>query len=294
MGLPMASNVAGAGHRVFAVDISGAARGAAAAVPGIEVVASPAVAARRSPIVFTCLPSAETVRSVYLGDAGIAASARPGLLTCDCSTIDPSVAGSIRAGLVAKGARHLDAPIFGSPRQARDGQIFFAVSGSEPDAAAIAPALEAMGRGHRYVGADGTACAIKALQNGLGMVHATATGEVLALCSRLGVDVATFIDIVIEAGGTGRSKYFEDYAHTAAKGGDSGSGRLYIGAKDAALARDLARQASLDLPILEAAADVFAAALEAGWGEEEFTAVSRVIERRANRSPNREGGRGGG
>ena len=36
-------------------------------------------------------------------------------------------------------------------------------------------------------------------------------------------------------------------------GGDSGSGRLYIGAKDAAQARDLARRASLELPVLEAA-----------------------------------------
>ena len=281
MGLPMATNAANAGHRVFAVDIAGAACRAAAAVPGIEVAPSPAVAARRAPVVFTCLPSSDAVRSVYLGDAGIAASARPGLLTCDCSTIDPSVAGSIREELEAHGARHLDAPIFGAPQHAQEAQVFFAVSGSESDLAVIAPVLETMSRGHRYVGGDGTACTIKALQNGLGMVHAAATGEVLALCRRLGLDVMTFIDVVVEAGGIGCSKYFEDYARPAAEGSDSGSGRLYIGAKDAALARDLARQASLGLPILEAAADAFSAAMEAGWAEEEFTAVSRIIERRA-------------
>ena len=281
MGLPMATNAANAGHRVFAVDIADAACRAAAAVPGIEVAPSPAVAARRAPVVFTCLPSSDAVRSVYLGDAGIAASARPGLLTCDCSTIDPSVAGSIREELEAHGARHLDAPIFGAPRHAQEAQVFFAVSGSESDLAVIAPVLETMGRGHRYVGGDGTACTIKALQNGLGMVHAAATGEVLALCRRLGLDVMTFIDVVVEAGGLGCSKYVEDYARPAAQDSDSGSGRLYIAAKDAALARDLARRASLGLPILEASADAFAAAMEAGWAEEEFTAVSRIIERRA-------------
>ena len=90
----------------------------------------------------------------------------------------------------------------------------------------------------------------------------------------------TFIDVVVEARGIGLSKYFQDYARHAAEGSDSGSGRLHIGAKDAALARDLARKASLGLPILEAAADAFAAAMEAGWAEEEFTAVSRIIERR--------------
>ena len=290
MGLPMASRAASAGHRVFAVDVSDVACHAAAAVPGVEIVPSPAAAARRAPIVFTCLPSAEAVRSVYLADAGIAAAARPGLLTCDCSTIDPSVAGSIRAELAAKGTRHLDAPIFGSPQQARDGQVFFAVSGSLADMAVIAPALEAMGRGHRHVGGDGTACTIKALQNGLGMSHAAACGEVLALCRRLGLDVMSFIDVVVEARGLGCSKYFEEYARTAAQGSDSGSGRLYIGAKDAALARDLARHASLDLPILAATADAFAAAMEAGWAQAEFTAVSRIIERR---SKNSEGSRGG-
>lgn len=281
MGLPMATNAANAGHRVFAVDIAGAACRAAAEVPGIEVVPSPAVAARRAPVVFTCLPSADAVRSVYLGDGGIAASARVGLLTCDCSTIDPSLARSIRDELEPHGARHLDAPIFGSPQQAREAQVFFAVSGSETDLAVISPVLETMSRGHRYVGGDGTASTIKALQNGLGTVHAAATGEVLALCRRLGLDVTTFIDVVVEARGIGLSKYFEDYARHAAEGSDSGSGRLYIGAKDAALARDLAREASLGLPILEAAADAFAAAMEAGCAEEEFTAVSRVVESRA-------------
>ena len=281
MGLPLATSAANAGHRVFAFDIAGAARRVAAEVPGVEVAASPAVAARRASVVFTCLPSADAVRAVYLGDDGIARSARPGLLTCDCSTIDPSVARSIRDALAPHGARHLDAPIFGSPQQAREAEVFFAVSGHESDLAVIAPVLEAMGRGHRYVGGDGTASTIKALQNGLGTVHAAATGEVLALCRRLGLDVTTFIDVVVEARGIGLSKYFEDYARHAAEGSDSGSGRLYIGAKDAALARDLARQASLGLPIVEAAADAFAAAMEAGLAEEEVTAVSRIIESRA-------------
>ena len=281
MGLPMATSAANAGYRVHAVDSAGAARRAAAEVPGIEVVPSPALAARRAPVVFTCLPSANAVRTVYLGDGGIAASARPGLITCDCSTIDPSVARSIRDELEPHGARHLDVPIFGSPEQAREAQVFFAVSGHESDLAVVAPVLATMSRGHRYVGGDGTATTIKALQNGLGTVHAAATGEVLALCRRLGVDVMTFIDIVVEARGIGLSSYFQDYARHAAEGSDSGSGRLRIGAKDAALARDLARQASLGLPILEAAAEAFAAALEAGLAEAEFTAVSRVIERRA-------------
>ena len=281
MGLPMATNAANAGHRVFAVDTGGAACRAAAQVPGIEIVPSPAAAARRAPVVFTCLPSADAVRTVYLGDGGIVASARAGLLTCDCSTIDPSLANSIRDALEPRGAHHLDAPIFGSPQQAREGQVYFAVSGSEPDLVVVAPVLETMSRGHRYVGSAGTAPTIKALQNGLGTVHAAATGEVLALCRRLGLDVMTFIDLVVEARGIGFSKYFEEYARHAAQESDSGSGRLYIGAKDAALARDLAREASLGLPILEAAADAFAAAMEAGLAEEEFTAVSRIIERRA-------------
>ena len=283
MGLPMATHAANAGHRVVAVDTSEAARRAAAAVPGVEVVPTPAAAAARVPIVVTCLPSAEAVRSVYLGDAGIAASARSGLLTCDCSTINPTLAGAIRDGLEALGARHLDAPIFGVPQQAQEGTIFFAVSGRASDAAVIAPVLETMSRGHRYVGGDGIACTIKALQNGLGNAHAVATGEVLALCKRLGLDVAAFIDVVIEARGLGYSQYFEAYARSAAQGNDSGGGRLYIGAKDSALARDIAREASLELPVLEATANAFAVAMEAGLAEEEFTAVSRVIERRKTR-----------
>ena len=287
MGLPMAANAAHAGHHVFAFDIAGDASATAADVPGIEVVRSPAEAAGRAPVVFTCLPSADAVRTVYLGDDGIAASARPGLLTCDCSTVDPSLARAIRDALEPRGARHLDTPIFGGPQQAREARVFFAVSGRESDLAVIAPVLATMSRGHRFVGGDGTATTIKALQNGLGTVHAAATGEVLALCKRLGLDPMTFIDVVVEARGIGLSTYFEDFARNAARGSDSGSGRLYIGAKDAALARDLAREASLSLPILESSADAYAAAMEAGWAEEEFTAVTRIIARRAKERPPR-------
>ena len=112
------------------------------------------------------------------------------------------------------GARHLDAPIFGSPQQACEAQVFFAVSGHESDLAVIAPVLETMSRGHRYVGGDGAACTVKALQNGLGLVHAVATAEVLGLCRRLGLDVKTFIDVVVEARGLGCSPYFEGLRST--------------------------------------------------------------------------------
>ena len=64
MRLPMAANAANAGHRVFAVDTADASCRAAAAVSGIEVAPSPAVAASRAPVVFTCLPSADAWQGV--------------------------------------------------------------------------------------------------------------------------------------------------------------------------------------------------------------------------------------
>ena len=87
MGGPMAANLAKAGVPLIVHDASAAAAAAAGRHPGVTVAASPGDVAGRVAVLFTCLPNDDIVRAVYLGANGIAAGARPGLVTCDCSTV---------------------------------------------------------------------------------------------------------------------------------------------------------------------------------------------------------------
>ena len=108
--------------------------------------------------------------------------------------------------------------------KAKEGDVFFAVSGEEAYVGAVAPFLEAMGRGYRYVGSTGIAHTMKILQNGIGMGHAALTAEVLVACEQLGLDTDSFIGLVMEAKGLGLSVFFERYAKALVTGEKTNAG----------------------------------------------------------------------
>jgi 3-hydroxyisobutyrate dehydrogenase/2-hydroxy-3-oxopropionate reductase len=122
------------------------------------------------------------------------------------------------------------------------------------------------------------------LHNALGMIHAVATCEVVALCLKVGIDPLTFIEIVREAAksrGVGYSTFFDMHAEDIVRGREQGAGRLYIAAKDAHLAHDLAKSMGFAAPLLAEADRTFAAGMAAGLGDHEYTAIIRIVEQRA-------------
>ncbi len=280
MGLPMAANLAKAGVATLGCDPDAGARERAAGIAGLTLVDSPAAMARSSDVIFTCLPSVAAVQAVYHGPDGLIAAARPGLITAECSTIDSEMARELARAMRAGGAAHLETLLVGRPPESAAAQLYFIVSGDASVVPRVTPLLRHMGRAWRHVGDNGAANTIKLLQNGLGYVYALATAEALALARERGADVEAFIDVVKQGGGIGWSKYFDLHAAGVAAGRDEGWGRLYIGAKDTEALRRETHAAGLDLPLFEAAADAYRDAVAAGLANEEFTAVSRVLERR--------------
>ena len=131
MGGPMAANLAKAGVPLVVHDASPAAAAATGKLAGVTVAASPAEVASRVSVLFTCLPNDAIVRAVYLGDGGIGASGRAGLITCDCSTVSPEATLAVAAGLAQRGIVHMDTPMLGSQPQAVSGEIFFIVGGDQ-------------------------------------------------------------------------------------------------------------------------------------------------------------------
>jgi 3-hydroxyisobutyrate dehydrogenase-like beta-hydroxyacid dehydrogenase len=284
MGGPMAARLAGAGFAVFAVDADAAALARIAAVRGVQTRPSPLAAAREAAVVFTCLPSEESLRRVYFGEDGIATAARAGLVTVDCSTITPDLAVEVGRRMGALGVKHVDAPVFGTTGHAARGDAFFCVSGELGALPLVEPCLRAMGRAVRVAGAAGNASRIKLLQNALGYVAAVATAEVLAVARLSGLELADFIAVVRECDGIGNSAYFDHFAEHVAEGKDGGGGRLAIAAKDIELANRMAASLGAELPLLGETARAYAEAKAAGLSGHEYTEVARIIERRIGRA----------
>jgi 3-hydroxyisobutyrate dehydrogenase len=283
MGGPMAANLAKAGVPLVVYDANPAAAAAAAKQPGVMAVGSPGDVASRVYVLFTCLPNDDIVRAVYLAPGGIAAGGRPGLVTCDCSTVSPEATLEVAAGAKTRGIVHMDTPMLGSQPQAVSGEIFFIVGGDRGRLGTITPYLDIMGRLHMYVGPSASGNRVKLLHNGLAAVVSVAVAEALATCVQSGVDPYIFDEVVRNGGGMAFGTYFDRRVKRMLDGDFSPTFMAELMLKDVGLAADLARGAKVPTPLLDETQRTYGEAVAGGWGKEDFSAVTHVIEKRIGR-----------
>jgi 3-hydroxyisobutyrate dehydrogenase len=287
MGGPMARNLAAAGHTVHVFDIDPAAARKAATTAGIVATTSPRDVASQASVLFSALPNDDVVKDAYLGASGVLARARAGLVTCDCSTVSPEVSRAIWREAAARGVAHMDTPMLGSSPQAESGEIFFMVGGDETKMRVIQPLLDVMGRLTMYVGPSGTGNQIKLLHNALGAVNAVAVAESIALCGKLGVDPRTYYEVVKNGGGMAYSTYFDRRVMRIVDGDYSPTFTLDLMLKDVTLATRMAGDAAAHMPILREVLATYTEGKARGWGGEDFSAVTHVVEERFGRRPPR-------
>src|SRR5512146_3324770 len=108
MGGPMARNLAAAGYAVHVHDVDATAIARLAAVTGITTEPSPRDVAAHATVLFTALPNDQIVTDTYLGDRGVLSGGKPGLITCDCSTVSARVSQAIHAAAAAQSIAHMD------------------------------------------------------------------------------------------------------------------------------------------------------------------------------------------
>lgn len=280
MGFPMARNLARAGYRVHAHDVAPEAMRRATGVAGVTAHPSPREVAAAATVVFTALPNDAIVRETYLGASGLLAGGRPGLVTCDCSTVSPGVTLEVHGAAKARGIHHLDTPMLGSTPQAESGEVFFMIGGDEAQMPVIRPLLDVMGRLTMHVGPPGTGNRIKLLHNALGAVNAVAVAESLALCDAVGVDPRTYYDVVKNGGGMAYSTYFDRRVLRVVEGNYDPTFTLELMLKDVTLAADMAGDLLAKLPILRETLAAYAEGQRRGSGAEDFSAVTHVLEDR--------------
>src|SRR5260370_27771306 len=145
MGGRMAANLVKAGHQVRGFDVVPRAMEALAAKGG-HAVSSVAEAVAAGDVVITMLPAGPQVRSVYLDEGGVFASARRGALLIDCSTIDVETARAVAARAKGAGFDMLDAPVPGGIAGAEAASLTFMVGGEAEIFTPAQPVLFGIGR----------------------------------------------------------------------------------------------------------------------------------------------------
>ena len=135
------------------------------------------------------------------GAEGLLATAAPGTLFIDSSTIAVDEARAAHALAEAAGHRSLDAPVSGGVVGAENATLAFMVGGSDDDFEAARPLLEAMGRRIVHCGGAGLGQAAKVCNNMILAVSQIAVAEAFVLGERLGLDHQALFDVASNASG---------------------------------------------------------------------------------------------
>lgn len=273
MGLPMALRLLELGHEVTVRDIDPAREVLA---EGCAVASSPADLARRSELVIVVVVDAAQTADVLFGEHGVAAAGEGARCVMLCPTMAPADVERCAGRLAALGIQTLDAPMSGGPARTRDGTVSLMVGCSDALFARWRPLLEQMARGLFHVGLrPGDGARTKLVNNLLAAVNLAGAAEVMALAGRLGLDPTTTLDVIERS--SGQSWIASDRLRRALAGDEAPRAHLSLLAKDSRLALAEATAAGLDLPTGRAAASWFAAALDAGLGGADDSALWRLI-----------------
>jgi 3-hydroxyisobutyrate dehydrogenase-like beta-hydroxyacid dehydrogenase len=269
MGSRMAANLQAQGHTLF-VHNRTQAKAAFLLEQGATWAEHPAAAADVDLLV-TMLAHPEAVQTAALGEHGFLPALAPHTLWIDCSTVHPSFSRTMAQEAHKREVRLVDAPVTGSKQQAANGELVFFVGGNAGDVVQCQPVLEAMGRRVVHVGEQGMGTAAKMVINVLLGTAMATFAEAMAFGRSLGIAEETLLTILI--GGPVVAPFLAGKQAKFASGDYSAEFPLQWMHKDLHLATLTAYETGAGSFFATTAQALFRLALQAGHGEDDFSAL---------------------
>ncbi len=278
MGAPMAHNLLKAGHQLSVFDLNAAAVENLIGAGALPVDSPTAIAQGNAELIITMLPAAPHVKSVYLGENGLIASSRAGVMLIDCSTIDPHSAREVAKAAAEHGNPMLDAPVSGGTGGAAAGTLTFMVGGSDADFDRAQPILAAMGKNIVHCGAAGNGQVAKVANNMLLGISMIGVAEAMALGVALGMDAKTLAGVInTSSGRCWSSDTYNPFPgvldNVPASRGYSGGFGSDLMLKDLGLATEAAKQVRQPVILGALAQQLYQSFSAQGHGGLDFSAI---------------------
>lgn len=275
MGKPMAENIMKAGFDLIAHNRSQASVDAL-----VKQGAKPAPdlpnLIKGADIVITNLPDSPDVEEIALGENGVQAHGKPGLIFIDHSTIKPTVAIKIHNILYNKGIFSLDAPVSGGQVGAQQGTLTIMVGGDAATLEKAMPVLRAEGKKITHVGSAGAGQVAKAANQIMVAAQMAAMAELLIFSRKAGVEPSR----VIEAIQSGAAQCWTlDQKPVRLFAGNRQPGfKARMQLKDLNIVMDSAREYGIPLPVTAQTAQLYQSMIQMGMGELDNSALLGVYE----------------
>ena len=277
MGHGIAKNLRAKGHPLALTVHRNRERVADLLAAGATEADSFAALAQQCDIVFVCVTGSPQVEAAVLGERGLLAGAKPGLVIVDCSTSEPESTTRLRERAAAVGVTFVDAPLAPTPVEAELGKLNVMVGATEATFAQLQPVLKTFAENVIHVGAPGAGHTIKLLNNFIAQAICTATAEAFAVGARAGVDLSKLVELI--SAGAVNSGLFQAMAKTL--NGDLGGLKFELdnARKDLRYYTHLAENLPVPSFMGEAAHQAFIQAVNAGFGDKLIASLFEAQEK---------------
>lgn len=240
---------------------------------------SPADMAGQVDILFSMLANPQAVEETALGEDGFLDSMRENALWVDCSTVNPSFSHHMAARAAARSVRFIDAPVAGTKGPAEKGELLFLVGGDQADVDQLRPLFEIMGRQVLHAGGHGMGTSLKMIFNLLLGEAMLAFSEALALGQSLGIPQERLLEIL--PGSAVVAPFISGKRAKIAQDDYEADFPLKWMRKDLQLAAQTGYEEGVALPAVNATKEIYALAIQADYGDLDFSAICRFLTRGA-------------
>jgi 3-hydroxyisobutyrate dehydrogenase-like beta-hydroxyacid dehydrogenase len=244
---------------------------------GAEQAASPREAAKGKDVVILIRPEKERLRPDIYGPDGIFAGIDPGTILVDMGTHSLESTLEMAEEAAKRRVMFLDAPVWGTKEHAANGLLTILAGGDPSLLGRCRELFSYFGLNIIHVGNVGDATRMKFIVNLVQAELMQALAEGLVFGEKMGFAPDKILE-VLDSGGVA-SPLFHSKGRTIARGDFSRNLALKYVHEQLQLVMDAAREAKLELPAAEVACKVYEQGVKDGRGEEDFSAVIKVLRK---------------
>lgn len=244
---------------------------------GAHVAEVPSAVAESSDLIITCVKDADAVKQVLFGQGGVISGKHEDMTVADMSTINPNAAKEISKKLHDEGIKSIEIPVMGGPNVAIDGKLVLMASGDKQSFERFSHVFNTIANKTFFLGESGSAHSIKLAMNLQISLLALSLSEGITLTKKAGFDPEKFLEILNStyfSTGMSQNKAFkmikDDYQPTFT---------LKNMKKDLDTIIASAKDFDAKLPVAERANEIYRNALDAGFGEIDYTGVLAYIKK---------------
>lgn len=236
----------------------------------VKCASLPADVGKNAAVVFTCVSADADLLEVI-------DQLLPGLdkrsIVVDCSTVSRDTARRVAQRLAKREASFLDAPVSGGVEGAKKGTLAMMVGGDERVLEAVRPLLESMAARIEHMGAVGSGQATKAVNQIMAAGINQAVTEALAFASAYQLPLDKVMDVV--GSGAAANWFLEHRGSSMVNKRYEPGFKVSLHHKDLAICKEMSAALGVSLPLVEMTLIHYRRLIEAGFGEEDISALFR-------------------